>query len=166
MLLYDIVQDARYLLVDTQAPYRWSDEFFQYKYVEMANLLWSMRPSLFLDDLGRAKLKDVVLTLPILRGIAYVEGDMCHNEDGEIFKVTTAGTTDTNPVTYNLGYEATTTDGTVVFTNQERSDLPFPDLIRRNLAAYLIAKAYEVDSTDQNNLAMMQQYQQIFGEIL
>ena len=168
MILYDLVNDARTILIDTNpSNYRWSDQFFEDAFRDCKNILWDGNITLFYDEWGRVELKDYIYSEPTARNTAYVTGDYIHNSDNEFFLCTTAGTSHaaTEP-TWNLGYGQTTTDGTAVFTYETASVLPFPNTIRRNLVAYLIFRAYEIDSTDQNNGQLAADYYQKFGELL
>lgn len=167
MILYDIVNDARQILIDTNpASYRWSDSYFEKWFKECVNKLYSYKIDLFYDERGNITKKDFILSTPSAHLTAYTLGSYIHNSNLEIFKCTTSGTSGPTSPTWSLGYNATTPYGSAVFTNQERSDLPFPDFTRDNLSAFLISKAYEIDSTDQNNYALSQRYMQKFGDIL
>ena len=167
MILYDVVQDARTILIDTNdALYRWSDSFFVAKFAELVDILYAANVSLFYDEHGDITKGSYRLSAPVARGTAYMLGDVVHNSDDEMFECTTAGTSGVAEPAWNLGYEATTADGAAVFTNLERNDIPFPEFTRPNLVAYLVAKAYEIDATDQNNYRLAQTYMQQFGELL
>jgi len=167
MILYDLVNDARTILIDTNsANFRWSNAFFEDAMRDCRDILWDSNISLFYDEYGRVSKDDYIYSDPVVRSTAYATTDYVHNSDSDIFLCTTAGTTGASVPTWNLGYNATTTDGTAVFTYQDSNLLPFPDSIRRNLVAYLIFRAYEIDSTDQNNAQLAQNYYQKFGEIL
>ena len=167
MILYNIVDDARKILIDTNsAAYRWSDSYFIKWFKECVNKLYSYKLDLFYDSRGNVTKGDYILTSPQARLTIYALGDYIHNSAYEMFECTTSGTTGATEPTWSLGYNATTSDGTATFTNIERSDLPFPDFTRDNLSAFLISRAYEIDSTDQNNYDLSQRYMQKFGDIL
>ncbi len=168
MILYDIVAKARILLTDSVAPYRWSNEFFENVFQDAIEEIYGYDITKFYDSYGRVKkLDSYFYTDPHIESNTYALNDLIHNDDNEIFQVTTPGITNaTKPSEWNLGYEQTTTDGTVVFTNIERCDIPFPQSHLRPLTGFLVAKAYEIDSTDQTNLQLSQKFMEDYRWIL
>ena len=164
MILYDLIKDARVILIDTNSVvYRWSDVFFTERFSDCVDYLYSNKISLFYDDRGDITKGTYRFSNPTLRLTDIALGDIVHNVDKEMFECTTAGTTGASVPTWDLGYNAETTDGTVVFKNLERNDIPFPDFTKTNLVAYLISKAYEIDGTDVANETLSQTYMQKFG---
>ncbi|MHA1911163.1 MAG: hypothetical protein ACTSYA_05645 [Candidatus Kariarchaeaceae archaeon] len=168
MILYDIVQKARTILIDTATVKRWSNSFFQDVFNEAMDEIYSVNISKFYDSLGRVvKLDTYLYSNPTARATVYAVGDIIHNSDDEFFECTTAGTShSTTEPTWNLGYEQTTSDGSSVFTNLDRQDIPFENSAAKPLSCYLIAKAYEIDATDQTNYELSQSYMEKYKWLL
>ena len=169
MILNDLITDARKILIDTNsANYRWDDDSFIDWFRECVEIIYSHNVNLFLDELGNIEKGTYRNSSLHVVSTAYVLGDIVHNSDDEMFECTTVagGTSAGTAPTWVLGYEAETIDNDITWENLERNDIPFPDHTKNNLIAFLIAKAYEIDSTDQNNYQLSQAYMQQFGDIL